>query len=222
MDPITGAALIGGAANLIGGIMGASGQSSANRQNIALAREQMAFQERMSSTAYQRAAKDLEAAGLSRVLALGGAATTPVGARGQIQSPGAAKQRALEQAVANTLQLSTLRQNLRNLEAQEMEAHSRTDLNRANEDLVAEDIQNRRQLRQTEIARYANLMADAVAKSRSSAYVLEQLPGQTAEANLWRALNRGNLDQAAKAIGMSVPALRAALTAARMLRMGSR
>jgi len=49
---LAAAGVIGAGANLLGGIIGSKGQAAANAKNIALARDQMAFQERMSSTAY--------------------------------------------------------------------------------------------------------------------------------------------------------------------------
>jgi len=72
--------------SIIGGLFGSSGQSSANRANLKIAREQMAFQERMSSTAHQRAAKDLEAAGLNRILAMGKPSSTPPGATAKMEN----------------------------------------------------------------------------------------------------------------------------------------
>lgn len=67
-----------------GGLIGAYGNYASARESASIgaksAREQMAFQERMSNTAYQRAANDLQKAGLNRVIALGNPATTPSGA----------------------------------------------------------------------------------------------------------------------------------------------
>lgn len=70
-------AAVGGA--LIGGIGNYVGQKETNEQNLTLGREQMQFQERMSNTAYQRAVKDMEAAGINPMLAskLGGASSPP-------------------------------------------------------------------------------------------------------------------------------------------------
>ena len=106
---IKGAASAIGLGDLLGGA-GAGygayrGQQLANEANLQIARENREFQREMSNTAYQRAAADLDAAGLNRILALGKPASTPAGNVAQMQS-------ALGAGVSSAMGMKRLRKDL--------------------------------------------------------------------------------------------------------------
>lgn len=111
---------------LIGSALGFKGQRDANKQNIALTREQMAFQERMSNSAYQRAMKDMKLAGLNPILAAKSPASTPGGASTRVES-------ALGAGVTSYNQTSSAAAQVRN-------ANANTELTLSNAKMVNEKL----------------------------------------------------------------------------------
>lgn len=106
----------GPVADVVGGIMGHSAQSKANKGNVALQRENQAWEERMSNTAYQRGTADMLAAGLNPMLAYSqGGASTPNTSAATVQSEDAIG-RGVSSAgtkAANTIALENMRQQAR-------------------------------------------------------------------------------------------------------------
>lgn len=116
-------ALAGLAGSAIAGGASAYGQSQANKTNVRLSREgmafeadqvakQMQFQERMSNTSYQRATDDMRAAGINPMLAYAqGGASTPGG--GAASGAAATVQDVVGPAVASAQHARRLSQELK-------------------------------------------------------------------------------------------------------------
>lgn len=111
--------------SVIGGLFGQSGQESANEANAQQAELNRQFQERMSSTAYQRAVKDLKAAGLNPMLAYSqGGASTPAGSTATFYNEKADLARGFQAAPQNAMAIAQTS----NLRAQTEKAAAEADL----------------------------------------------------------------------------------------------
>ena len=139
MNPLVGAAIIGGAGRIV-----------ANQQTAASAARQMQFQERMSSTAYQRAMQDMREAGLNPILAAKvGGASSPAGAMSQFGNVGAAATQAYSQASAAELS----RANIGKVEAEVEKIAADTGVSQERAREIGEHINLMMQQRMTETAK---------------------------------------------------------------------
>lgn len=104
--PVVGGFLGGPATSIALGALSAYGQHRTNQANRAMAREQMQFQERMSSTAAQRSVEDYRKAGLNPALAYGQVASSPAGSTATMGDP-------INTGVSSAQSARALRQQLR-------------------------------------------------------------------------------------------------------------
>jgi NADH dehydrogenase/NADH:ubiquinone oxidoreductase subunit G len=135
--------LDGIAGSVIGGGLSFLGQQGANKTNMDIAQNQMNYQTQMSNTSYQRAVKDMEAAGLNPMLAYTqGGASTPAGATTTVQNKLGEGVRAYQQQNATSSAAALQREQAKAVEPQIENTYSQTALNTANAAKSAAEAEN--------------------------------------------------------------------------------